>query len=376
MIILSLAALFLFGTILYVSGFIWLRYGLKKLPQSIQVKTYSISVIVSLHNEEDNISGLLRHLLSQNYAADKHEIILVDDRSEDATYSKLQQYTDDKYPVRIVQITKTPAGVAPKKYAIDQAIQAARGEILLFTDADGRPGPNWIRGVIRYFADSVGMVIGYAPYRTARQKVSFWQKLLAIEYLTHASVAAASTGLGYPATCVGTNMAYRKSVYEELGGFGQFKSIHSGDDDLFLQRVREETQWQVRYASDPDCHVPNAPPVNWLQFYQQRIRYASKGFIYPLELTLLLTGFVLYYLSIPVLLILSVWFPVLFPVVVVGVVCKAVVDYMFISRAAENLHDRRNLYFWPLAFVLHVPYVLFFAFITQFKSYEWAGRRG
>jgi len=363
-------------TILYSFAITYLKKGLRKTNNLATDHLMTVSIIVSMHNEEKNVSACLDNLLIQDYPKNKFEIIIVNDRSTDNTEKIIREYCK-KYPfIRLITIQEIYSEIAPKKNAIDQAIRLSKSDIILLTDADGRPTSKWVKKIISSFTDETGMVIGYAPYKSESAEISLAQRLLSLEYLSHAAVAAASCGIGYPLTCVGTNMAYRKSVYEELGGFGQFKSIHSGDDDLFLQRVREETQWQVRYASDPDCHVPNAPPVNWLQFYQQRIRYASKGFIYPLELTLLLTGFVLYYLSIPVLLILSVWFPVLFPVVVVGVVCKAVVDYMFISRAAENLQDRRNLYFWPLAFVLHVPYVLFFAFITQFKSYEWAGRRG
>ena len=267
-----------------------LKRGFKK-KYHISSSLQSVSIVVSMHNEKKNASDCLEKLVTQDYPEDILEIIVVNDRSTDGTEKIIHDYCQKYSFVRKIEVTTLQEDFAPKKYAIDQAIRIANGDIILLTDADGRPTPSWVREMSSYFTKDIGMVLGYAPYKTDQQKKSLWNRLLSLEYLSHASVAAATCGIGYPVTCVGTNMAYKKRVYEQLDGFGIYKNIHTGDDDLFLQRVRQETKWEIAYASGQKAHVCNLPPDNWKKFYQQRIRYASKGFTYPPMVTLILIFF-------------------------------------------------------------------------------------
>jgi cellulose synthase/poly-beta-1,6-N-acetylglucosamine synthase-like glycosyltransferase len=353
-------------------GIYYLKRGFHKQHQVSSLSQPSVSIIVSMHNEEKNVKRCLEKLVDQNYPNDKFEIIIVNDRSSDNTGDLIESYAK-KYPfVRYIKIVKLQDEFAPKKYAIDQAIKSARGEIILLTDADGRPTPQWIQQMTSYFAEDVGLVIGYAPYSTDSENSSFWTRLLSLEYFSHAAVAAASCGLGYSVTCVGTNMAYRKDVYEQLGGYGDFKRLHTGDDDLFLQRVRDESDWRITYATGKSSHVYNAPPGNWNQFFQQRIRYASKGFNYPLKVTLILVLF--YFLNLLLLISLISLLTCTSCVLpfFAALILKAVSDFSFLKSASLLLGDKRFLKLFPVALVLHIPYVVFFGFFAQLVSFKWA----
>jgi cellulose synthase/poly-beta-1,6-N-acetylglucosamine synthase-like glycosyltransferase len=220
------------------------------------------------------------------------------------------------------------------------------------------------------------MVIGYAPYITKHPYNYMTYRLLAIEYLSHAAVAGATAGLDYPVTCVGTNLAYRKDVFIKLGGFGKFRNVHSGDDDLFLQRVREETDWKIRYALNLGSQVPNAPPQNWRKFYHQRLRYASKGFLYPRIYTLILSAFYIYNLLIVLNLIMLLFSLQWLYSLSILFVIKFLSDYLFMIRSGKILHDRRSTILLPVAIVLHIPYVLYFGMMAQIQGYHWAGRKG
>jgi cellulose synthase/poly-beta-1,6-N-acetylglucosamine synthase-like glycosyltransferase len=325
-----------------------------------------------MHNEEENISACLDKLIQQDYPEEALEIIVVNDRSTDNTGDILNTYCQ-KYPqISQITITETENGFAPKKYAIDQAIASTKGENILLTDADGRPGPLWTKQMTAYFSDDVGMVIGYAPYETDSSSVSFWIRLLSFEYLSQAAVAAATCGIGYPVTCVGTNMSYRKSIYEKLEGFGIYKSLHTGDDDLFLQRVREETGWKIAYAKGTDSHVYNEPPQTWHKFYQQRIRYASKGFKYPFKVTIILILF--YFLNLMLLISPLSFFDCshcLLPFIA-ALFLKAATDFNFLNLASSYLEDKRYLTLFPVAFILHIPYVVFFGLLAQVINFKWA----
>ena len=234
-----------------------------------------------------------------------------------------------------------------------------------------RPGTQWLRTMVRYFDDTTGMVIGYAPY-SGSGTVSH---ILALEYFTHALVAAATTGLGLPMTCVGTNLAYRKNVYQQLNGFGRFRYYHSGDDDLFMQRVRDETPFAITYAYDPKCHVENAPPASFAQFFHQRLRYASKGFLYPRKISILLILTFLFNLQFVILGVLGFIIPFFAQLFLLGLGIKIAGECVVMIKAKRILGEKRNLWLLPLLSLLHIPYVVFFALFSQVLSYEWAGKR-
>jgi len=360
-------------TILYSVGIYYLKSGLRKTKKRSTNHRLTVSIVVSMHNEEKNVSACLDKLLVQDYPENRLEIIIVNDRSTDRTEEIINQYIRKNPLIRLITIQEIQKDIAPKKNAIDQAIEYSKGDIILLTDADGRPDSQWVNLMASAFTNEIGMVIGYAPYKSDSSELTFSKRLLSLEYLSHAAVAAAACGIGYPLTCVGTNMAYRKSVYEQLGGFGVYKNLHTGDDDLFLQRVRDETSWKITYVSEHESHVYNEPPKSWQTFFHQRTRYASKGFNYPLHVTLIL---ILFYL-LNLLLLLS---PLTFIIsnnfilpYLATIFLKVVSDYSFLKSAASVLEDNRFLNLFPVAFVLHIPYVIFFGLIAQIKGFKWGG---
>jgi len=363
-------------TIIYSIGIYYLKKGLKKKYRRSSTSLPSVSIIVSMHNEEKNAAKCLDKLVTQEYPEKKKEIIIINDRSTDRTELIVNDYVEKYSFIQLITIEKIHDDFAPKKYAINQAIQSAKGEIIILTDADGRPTPQWVHKIVSCFTESIGMVIGYAPYKTELIPPPFWTRLLSLEYLSHAAVAAASCGIGYPLTCVGTNMAYRKSVYDQLEGFGNFKKLHTGDDDLFLQRVRDETEWKISYVFGQESHVYNASPDRWQNFFHQRLRYASKGFKYPLRVTLIL---ILFYLLNLFLLITPLTFisgsHYLLPFLA-AIFLKAVSDYGFIKTAASLFEDKRYLGLFPVAFILHIPYVAFFGLIAQLTGFRWGDHSG
>ncbi|MHB2155382.1 glycosyltransferase [Calditrichota bacterium GD2] len=331
----------------------------------------AVSVIVCAHNEEKNLPDCLKRLARQNYPGEKIEFIIVNDRSTDRTPQIIHQYASKDTRFKAVAINDRIPDFAPKKRAIHTALQQARGEIILLTDADGRPGYRWVETMVSYFTDDTHMVIGYAPYRIKPAR-HFVKRLLALEYLSHAAIAAASTGLGWPLTCVGTNMAYRKTLYEEVGGFGPYKAHLSGDDDLFLTLVREAGKYKIKYANDAHAHVFNNPPRLWSKFLHQRLRYASKGFDYPAKVTI---GLILYYLFNLLLAGKTVYSLATFSIsggFLLIWTLKMGGEFLFMNKAARTLKDLRSLVVFPIVSFLHPFYVVLFGALGQLGYFQWA----
>ncbi len=356
----------------YIFFLLYLKSGLNKLNVAGQIThTPMISVIVCAHNEQKNLPDCIDRLSAQQYDRKKVEFIIVNDRSTDKTGEIIELICKKDKRFVPIEITDRITAFAPKKRAIDKAIQKAKGEIILLTDADGRPGPNWIRKMVSYYTSDKDMVVGYAPYKV-KPANHIPKQVLSLEYLSIAAVAAASTGIGYPLTCVGTNMSYRKKVYQEIGGFGEFKAHISGDDDLFLTRVREQKKYKIHYATDTETHVYNNPPQLWHKFLHQRMRYASKGFDYPKKVTV---GLILYFLMNLLLLVGFISFAFtlkLFLFVFGFFAIKALFEFIFMHKAAKTLNDTRYLKMFPIAIFLHIPYVIVFGILGQFKHFRWA----
>ncbi len=361
--IVTLAILSLF----YSAALLAILAGLKRLRLSSTGHEPFVSVIVAARNEEDHIGALLTALTHQNYPRRNYEIIIVDDQSEDRTAQIVHAFDDER--IRLVETTNRKRVFSPKKNAINLGIQQARGEILLLTDADCAPPPGWINGLVRLFTPDVGMVIGFSPCELPALTSPF-AYLLALESLSLAAVAAGTTGWGHPATCNGRNLAYRKKVYEQVGGFKKIQHFISGDDDMMLKLV-QATDWKIQYAYQADLIVPTHVVKSAQQFAHQRLRHASKGFHYNLAkvIGLLLVYFynLMLFLSLPMALFqqLSWWVPIIF----IGL--KAFFEFLLLLQFASTMQRRSYLWIFPLAEIVHIPYVVLFGALGPFKKFKW-----
>jgi cellulose synthase/poly-beta-1,6-N-acetylglucosamine synthase-like glycosyltransferase len=117
----------------------------------------SLSILVPAHNEQRMIRAKLQNLLSQDYPADKLQILVGDDGSTDATASIVRD--SQHRGVRLV-VAETRRG---KSAVQNQLVARARGEILVFTDADCLLPQNALRTIVEHFAaDNVALVTNCA----------------------------------------------------------------------------------------------------------------------------------------------------------------------------------------------------------------------
>jgi len=251
-----------------------------------------VSIVVCARNELDNLRRLLPLLLQQGYPA-AFEIVLVDDRSHDDTYLYAQQLAQ-YYPttVRLVTVTGTPDGFAPKKYALTLGIKAARYPRLLFTDADCLPATSqWLRLMQRGFSQENGadLVLGFSAYAAApgflNQLIRYETLLTAAQYLGFAWRGRAYMG-------VGRNLAYTRACFTVTKGFASHIRQLSGDDDLLVQDAVRRGQ-RVAVVADPAAQTRSAPAATWAAWWRQKRRHLSAGRAYAFTDRLRLGMFVM-----------------------------------------------------------------------------------
>ena len=407
-------------TLLYVCAVAAIRIGLGRLKEGENTRQYSVSVVVAARNEERNIGRCLERLVSQDYPSDRYEVVVVDDRSEDGSGEIVKDFGRRYDHVRLVRVDTTPVGVSAKKYALTQGISASKGEILFVTDADCLPGRGWLSGMMRYFEPDVGMVAGYSPFQVGEglsgsavgvlEQVATWgvnegyseaafsggagsagvsgvsmepqggmssqrlgrrffERLLAFEAMVTATMAAGSIGIGGGITCAARNLAYRREVFEQVGGFSKIEKARSGDDTLLLQLVGKATKWKVRYSISPKTFVQTFPPDGVGAFYDQRTRHFSTAKIFTKPLLALAGAIYLFdfllIVSVPWALITGT----MFPLICFG--AKALADWMAMWRSSKIFGARRLLGLFPIMELLYPPYIVFFGALGAFKNFRW-----
>jgi cellulose synthase/poly-beta-1,6-N-acetylglucosamine synthase-like glycosyltransferase len=355
----------------YVFLSLYFGRGLRLLSPGNRTETPSVTVVCSARNEEANISCLLERLALQTYPAEKTEFILVDDRSSDRTPRLIADFVCRHSNASMLRIGADEASPSPKKYALARAIERASGELILTTDADCLPGPEWIAELVRCYDPETGMVLGYAPYRTDGIYGSLFHKLLALEYFTMGAVAAATSAAGHPSTCNGANFSFRRAVFEEVGGYGDGRKWLSGDDDLLMQRVRAKTGWKIRFAASKNASVPNNPPRNIREFILQRIRFSSKHLAYPPRMIAVLSGVYLLYACLLIMTAASFFVKGLALFCCLAWTAKIVAELSFLIPFRRRMEDRKLLKYYMLLTPFHLLYVVFIPVLGQIVRPRW-----
>ncbi|NBP71584.1 MAG: glycosyltransferase, partial [Cytophagia bacterium] len=188
--------------------------------------------MVCAHDELENLQVLVPLLLQQAYP--NFEVIVVDDRSNDATLDWLLNETKIHPGLRMVHVDHTPDHINGKKYALTLGIRAAKHDWIVLTDADCRPAsPDWLKGLSEGIGENTEIILGYSPYQ---KKEGWLNRFIRFESLITALQYLGFALLKKPYMGVGRNMAYRKSLFMNNKGFTNMLSYTGGDDDLFVNK--------------------------------------------------------------------------------------------------------------------------------------------
>ncbi len=342
-------------------SFLW--KGLTTLfKNQTQQEQFSISIIIAVRNEQTSIGNLLHSLVNQDYPLNKFEIIVVNDRSTDSTDSIVENFKRQHSNIRLITIESNNSNMPHKKNALRAGIAQASFHILAFTDADCLVPQQWLNEISKQYVSTVGVVAGYSPYagETANSFLKY-------EEYKNSLFAASAIELKQAFLCTGRNFSYRKTIYNEVGGFEEIKNSISGDDDLFLQLVQKKTNWNIRYMTSPESYVQTIPPNSFSQFVNQRTRHVSASKYYPLQIQLAYSFIHLFHLCIFVGFFFVPFISLL------AVVIKFNVDALFITKGKDIFHEEFSLMEFVIDESLLVLYSFFIAPLGFLKTFDWKG---
>lgn len=129
-----------------------------------------VSIIIPARNEQGNIGPCLDAALAQSYQS--LEVLVLNDRSEDNTQAEAQLRADQDERVRLLSGVERPDGWMGKVWACHTAQQQARGEVLLFIDADVRLEPEAVRQALAWLRQhELGALSAFGRL----SMVTFWE---------------------------------------------------------------------------------------------------------------------------------------------------------------------------------------------------------
>lgn len=194
-----------------------------------------ISVIIPARNEARNIERCVRSILAATYPS--IEVIVVDDRSTDGTGDLVERLGE---AVRLVRGAELPPGAGwfGKQWALVQGYRVARGELLLFADADTKQEPELIARAVAALAAERVDLFSVIP---RQEMVTFWERLiqpqvfLALQARVGDLRRVNRTRISWNAIANGQFILVTRRSYEGIGTHEAVK--HSVADDVMLAQT-------------------------------------------------------------------------------------------------------------------------------------------
>ena len=171
-----------------------------------------VSLIIAVYNEEDVIARRIENLLGQDYPKNKMEVIIASDGSTDQTVDIARRY--EPKGVKILEFKQNRG----KAFVHNDAVKVAKGDVLVFSDAETVFEKGFLKNLIKHFSDpKVGCVIGRLVYQKEKDTALSSAESKYFKY--EVWVRDKESRLGILIAATGAAMGCKKEIYEPLRGF-------------------------------------------------------------------------------------------------------------------------------------------------------------
>jgi len=223
--------------------------------KSQSVESRSVSIIVPTFNGASRIGNCLNALLAQTAGRDV-EILVVNDGSTDETASVVTSYPG----VRLT--TQRNAGPAAAR---NLGAREARGAILLFTDDDCVPMPNWLDAMLAPFSD-LEVVGAKGIYRTNQRSLA--ARFVQIEYEDRYHLMSGQPSIDFIDTY---SAAFRRNRFLEMNGYDTSFPVACAEDIELSYRMSARG-WKMKFA--PAAIVYHTHPDSLWRYLKKKYKFA------------------------------------------------------------------------------------------------------
>lgn len=362
----------------YTNG--WKTLASWKTPDDFIPKTM-ISVLIPARNEAENIESCIRSIFNQNYPKSLFEIIILDDFSEDETPFIINKLIKNEgfHNLKLIQLAdfiNENETQSFKKKAIEIGIGEARGELIVTTDADCLAQENWLQLVTSLYEAKQAKFIA-APVNFHQEKNDF-ERFQSLDFIGMMGITGGGIQTQIMRMCNGANLAYPKAAFYEVNGFQGIDNKASGDDMMLLHKIAKQYPNDVYYLKNQTATIFTTAKSTIKGFISQRVRWSTKSSGYDeKQVTYILAAVWLFCLSIPINLILSIFFGIQFlMLVLVQILLKIIVDYRLLKTTATFFNRPDLMRTFLKSSFYHLVYIIAVGFLGGIlKEYEWKGRK-
>ena len=231
-----------------------------------------ITVQLPIYNEQFVIDRLIEAVCSMEYPADKLEIQLLDDSTDETQQVAsgiVDRYAALGHPIVYIHRTNRHGF---KAGALDAGLKVAKGDLIAIFDADFVPPPDWLMKVVHHFIEpEIGMV--QTRWTHLNRDYSLLTQVEAILLdghfvLEHGARARSNDFFNFN----GTAGMWRRQAITDAGGW-QHDTLTEDTDLSYRSQI---AGWKFKYLPNIEC--PAELPIEMTAFKTQQARWA-KGLI-------------------------------------------------------------------------------------------------
>ncbi len=239
----------------------------KDMHKSIRELPF-VTIAIPCYNEEKNIEKTLNSLKEINYPKDKLQVIVVDDGSEDKTYSKIRSYAEKNKELKITLIrNKKNLG---KGKSLNKALKKAKGKYFVVLDADTEVNKNALKSMITKIDNKkTGAVISHIKVKRSKNIIEKFQRF---EYIYTQFMRNLMSRIDVLYITPGAFSIYKTEILKKIGGFDE--STLTEDFEIAL-RIKYN---DYAVIFDRNAITYTSIPSNIKSYVKQRLRW-NIGFI-------------------------------------------------------------------------------------------------
>jgi glucosyl-dolichyl phosphate glucuronosyltransferase len=234
-----------------------------------------LTVLVCTHNRAGLLRGALESLEGQSLPRDEFEVLVVDNASTDATAAVVAEHAAR---ARIdIRCVREP--ILGLDAARNRGVREAAGEIIAFLDDDARARSDWAAALLEGFDRHDAPILGGRVDLIWEAPRPAWFSDPLLRYLIHCDYGSEVVPVTSPPWLYGTNVAFRKSLFQEIGLFRldldrKGESLMGGGDTEFFKRAHARGH---RLLYLPSLVVQHLVPASRLTraFFRERLLYSG-----------------------------------------------------------------------------------------------------
>ncbi|MGB5980993.1 MAG: glycosyltransferase [Nonlabens sp.] len=349
--------------------------SMKALPvdEIITDQKKGFTVIINFRNESKNLPRLLFSIADLDYDFQSVQFLFVNDGSSDNSVEIIKQFQLKNENLNFEILDRKPRSASAKKDGITQAIQHAKYDHIVTTDADCLLPEKWLGCFESHFKRFPETTFIAAPVIMGSNK-SLVQTLQSQEMIALQIMTMGAFQIKRPFMCNGANMGFTVDAFKKVDGYSGNTHISSGDDVFLLEKMWQLDSEHCHYLKNADATVTTFAKETWSDMISQRARWAQKG----AETASLLNKAVSFQVLSMSLLFLTAPFLLLFGLISMELflaiyLLKLCTDFIVLFVGKRFFENRKWLRYFAIQFLIY-PVVVIAVTIKSFFKTDWNGR--